>query len=100
MVRPPGKKHRGVYEQPPGSGVGWIHYYVNGRRHREKVGGKQEAINRYQQRKTEAREGRLPTPQCWVAFDAFVREHLEGERLWLRAYPDFERHGRAWIGRR
>src|SRR5207244_5673626 len=94
------KKHRGVYEHPAGSGVWWIHYYdANRRRHREKVGGKQAAIHRYQQRKTEAREGRLPTPQRSVAFDVFVREYLEGERLRLRAYSEYERHGRVWIAR-
>jgi len=80
MARQPDKKHRGVYEHPTGSGVWWIHYYADGRRHRERVGGKQAAINRYQQRKTEAREGRLPTSQRNVAFDAFVREFLEAER--------------------
>jgi len=99
MARPSDKKHRGVYEHPPGSGVWWIHYYADGRRHRERVGGKQAAINRYQQRKTEAREGRLPTPQRNIALDTFVREYLEGERLRLRAYDEYERHGRVWIER-
>ena len=99
MARQPDKKHRGVYEHPTGSGVWWIHYYADGRRHRERVGGKQAAINRYQQRKTEAREGRLPTSQRNVAFDAFVREFLEAERSRLRAYAEYERHGRVWIGR-
>src|SRR5438094_2199743 len=99
MARQPDKKRRGVFEHPPGSGVWWMHYYADGRRQRERVGGKQAAINRYQQRKTEAREGRLPTPQRNVAFDTFVREYLEGERLRLRAYAEYERHGRVWIER-
>src|SRR5881628_1135991 len=99
MARQPDKKHRGVYEHPTGSGVWWIHYYADGRRHREKVGGKQAAINRYQQRKTEAREGRLPTLQCNVPFDSFVTEYLEGERLRLRAFAEYQRHGRVWIDR-
>src|SRR5439155_20453993 len=87
------------YEYPPGSDVWWVQYFVDGRRRREKVGGKQAAINRYQQRKTEAREGRLPTPQHDVPFDSFVTEYLEGERLRLRAFAEYERHGRVWSER-
>jgi site-specific recombinase XerD len=94
-----GKKHRGVYEYPPGSDVWWIQYFVDGRRRREKIGGKQAAINRCQQRKTEAREGRLPTPQHDVPFDDFVNEYLEGERLRLRAFAEYERHSRVWTDR-
>jgi site-specific recombinase XerD len=99
MARCAAKKYRGVYEYPAGSDVWWIQYFVDGRRRREKVGGKQAAINRYQQRKTEAREGRLPTPQHQVPFDDFVKEYLEGERLRLRAFAEYERHGRVWIDR-
>jgi integrase len=93
------KKHRGVYEYPPGSDVWWVQYFVDGRRCREKVGGKQAAIHRYQQRKTEAREGRLATPQRDVPFDRFVSEYLEGERLRLRAFAEYQRHGRVWSER-
>ena len=75
-----------------------MQYFVDGRRRREKVGGKQAAINRYQQRKTEAREGRLPTQHA-VPFDDFVKEYLEGERLRLRGFAEYERHGRVWIDR-
>ncbi len=99
MARSAAKKHRGVYEYPPGSDVWWVQYFVDGRRRREKVGGKQAAINRYQQRKTEAREGRLPTRQHDVPFDSFVTEYLEGERLRLRAFAEYQRHGRVWIDR-
>jgi site-specific recombinase XerD len=99
VARSAAKKHRGVYEYPPGSHVWWVQYFVDGRRHREKVGGRQAAINRYQQRKTEAREGRLPTLQCAVPFESFVTEYLEGERLRLRAFTEYERHGRVWIDR-
>jgi len=35
---------RGVYENPEGSGIWWIHYYAAGKRHREKVGRKSDAI--------------------------------------------------------
>src|SRR2546428_936194 len=99
MARSAAKKHRGVYEYPPGSDVWWVQYFVDGQRRREKVGGKRGAISRYQQRKTEAREGRLPTPQHDVPFDSFVTEYLEGERLRLRAFAEYQRHGRVWIDR-
>lgn len=99
MAKSSPKKQRGVYEHPPQSGVWWIQYFVDGRRRREKVGGRQAAIHRYQQRKTEAREGRLPTPQRNAAFDTFVEEYLEGEKSRLRAYSEYQRHGRVWSER-
>ena len=45
---------RGVYENPVGSGVWWVHYYAEGKRHREKVGRKSDAIKLYQSRKADA----------------------------------------------
>jgi integrase len=99
MARSSAKKQRGVYEHPVGSGVWWVQYFVDGRRRREKVGGRQAAVQRYQQRKTEVREGRLPTPLRNVAFDTFVNDYLAGEKRRLRAYSEYERHGRVWIER-
>ena len=32
------KPVRGVFEHPPDSGIWWVNYYVDGKRHREKVG--------------------------------------------------------------
>jgi integrase len=49
---------RGVYENPDGSGIWWIHYYAGGKRHREKVGRKSDAIKLYQSRKADAAAGR------------------------------------------
>ena len=49
---------RGVYENPDGSGIWWIHYYTGGKRHREKVGRKSDAIKLYQSRKADAAAGR------------------------------------------
>src|SRR5215471_15575474 len=49
---------RGVYENPEGSGIWWIHYYGSGKRHREKVGRKSDAIKLYQSRKADAVAGR------------------------------------------
>ena len=80
------KKERGVFERPPGSGVWWIRYYVNGKRHREKVGRRSDAINLYKTRKADAWRGyKLPElrkPEI-VTFgelaldaEAFAKAHL------------------------
>src|ERR1700733_11416890 len=52
------KNPRGLFERPPGSGVWWINYYVDGRQHREKVGAKANAIKLYRKRKEDDRAGR------------------------------------------
>ena len=49
---------RGVYEYPAGSEVWYIHYFAAGKRHREKVGRKSDAIKLYQIRKADATAGR------------------------------------------
>jgi hypothetical protein len=49
---------RGVYENPIGSCIWWIHYYAAGKRHREKVGRKSDAIKLYPSRKADAIAGR------------------------------------------
>ena len=40
------KAVRGVYEHPAGSGIYWIHYYADGKRHKEKAGRKSDAVKR------------------------------------------------------
>lgn len=63
MLRKTEKKHRGVFEVEPGSGVWWIRYHAPGDPNpkREKVGRKSDAISLYQQRKSEVRAGaKLP----------------------------------------
>lgn len=53
-MRKPAKKHRGVFEKIPGSGIWWVCYHdARGRRRREKVGRKGDAITLYGKRKTE-----------------------------------------------
>jgi hypothetical protein len=44
---------RGIYERPEGSGIWWILYYVGGKRRRERVGRKSDAIKLYQSRKAD-----------------------------------------------
>lgn len=98
MARAP-KKHRGVFEHPPTSGIWWIQFFVNGRRRREKVGSKQAAIERYQQRKAEAREGRLPAKENPVAFEQFVAEYLETVRHKQASFETTKRHADVWCAR-
>jgi hypothetical protein len=49
---------RGIFERPEGSGIWWILYYVDGKRRREKVGRKSDAVKLYQSRKADALAGR------------------------------------------
>jgi hypothetical protein len=53
---------RGLFERPPGSGVWWINYYVNGKQHREKAGRRGDALALYQKRKADARR-KLKLPE-------------------------------------
>jgi site-specific recombinase XerD len=53
------KKMRGVFEKEPGSGVWWIQFFdADGRRRREKVGTRGNAIDLVRKRKTDAMAGR------------------------------------------
>ena len=64
MPEPTEKKVRGVFERPLDSGIWWIQYFENGRRHRERVGAKSHAIKLYQKRKTQIFTGaKLPELQ-------------------------------------
>ena len=84
------KPSRGVYEHPAASGVWWINYYTQGKRHREKVGRKSDAVALYQKRKADARRGvKLPelVPGRVVTFGdlsalavAYARDRLKTVR--------------------
>jgi integrase len=53
------KKIRGVFEKEPGSGIWWIQFFdADGRRRREKVGSRGNAIDLYRKRKTEVLTGK------------------------------------------
>jgi hypothetical protein len=48
-------KTRGVHENPPDSGIWWVHWYDNaGKRHREKAATKVAAIKLKAKRTTES----------------------------------------------
>lgn len=72
---------RGVWEKIPGSGIWWIHYVdAEGKRHREKVGRKGDAIRLYHQRKADALAGRKlekPLRQRERTFREFADHAIE-----------------------
>lgn len=93
------KKTRGVFEKQPNSGIWWIQYYAEGKRHREKVGRKSDAIKLYQKRKSDAHAGvKLPTLRGarGVLFGELIDDALAfaAEHKSIRSY-----HSRARIVR-
>ncbi len=55
---------RGIFERPAKSGIWWISYFAEGKRRREKVGRKGDAIKLYGIRRATVLEGRkLPKPR-------------------------------------
>src|SRR5450756_860832 len=75
---------RGVWKKVPDSGVWWIHYVdAEGKRRREKVGRKADAIKLYGQRKAEAASGKKiekPFRQKERTFQEFADLALEYSR--------------------
>ena len=84
------KTVKGVYEHPLGSKIWWINYYVSGRRRREKVGRKSDAIALYQTRKTDALRGlKLPetVKRRRVLFEEIAGDALAYSREHKASYP-------------
>jgi site-specific recombinase XerD len=84
------KQVKGVYENPLGSGIWWINYYVEGRRHREKVGRRSDAISLYQRRKTDARMGiKMPEvrPRIPIFFEEIATDALAYSKEHKASYP-------------
>ena len=53
------KKHRGVYEKEPGSGIWWVRFTADGKIKRQKVGRKSDAIDCYRTQKSAIRAGAI-----------------------------------------
>jgi integrase len=88
-IRKP-KPIKGVYENPVDSGIWWINYYVEGRRRREKVGRRSDAVTLYQKRKTDARMGiKLPEirPRRAVLFEEIANDALAYSKEHKASYP-------------
>ncbi len=93
MPEPKGeKKVRGVYEHPKGSQVWWIQYFEHGRRHRERVGRKSDAIRLYQKRKTQILLGdKLPELQRKrITFGELLDDALVYAREHKRVLRNYE----------
>ncbi|MGA2652501.1 MAG: site-specific integrase [Terracidiphilus sp.] len=75
---------RGVWEKVPDSGIWWIHYVdAEGKRRREKVGRKTDAIKLYHQRKADAAAGKKlnkPLRQRERTFQELANNALEYAR--------------------
>ncbi len=73
------RRQRGIFQRPNGSGVWWVRYTDQyGQLHREKVGLRSAAVNVYQQRKTEIRQGRFePEEVKWKHQNATVAQIID-----------------------
>jgi site-specific recombinase XerD len=74
------KPIRGVFEHPPQSGIWWVNYYLDGKRHREKVGTRKAASDLYSKRKNDARMG-LKLPDTLKAKRAVLFEELAKDAM-------------------
>ena len=76
------EKLRGIYEEPKGSNIWWIQYFdVQHKRHREKVGRREAAINLLAIRRSAKLEGRkLPSPRQATLFRTLCADALEHSR--------------------
>jgi integrase len=92
MARREEEKVKGVYEHPAGSGVWWINYYAQGKRHREKAGRRSDAVALYQKRKADARRKvKLPelVPGNVVTFGHLSEMAVEHAKTHLRTSRDY-----------
>ena len=102
----PEKKHRGLFQRPPGIGIWWINYYIDGKQHREKAGTKQHCAQACtSKRKQDDREGKkLPSLRKtrFVTLSELIDdalEHVAGHRD-LRNYKSKAEIVRADLGGR
>jgi integrase len=73
----------GIFERPRRSGAWWIDYRDGaGKRHREKIGSKAEAIQVYTRRLAEVRDGKFVSPRAGRAI-SFRELALEAKRIRL-----------------
>ena len=80
---------RGIFERPAGSGVWWVCYFRDGKRHREKVGRKSDAIALYQQRKAEGRAG-VKLPVLRGTKGVTVGELIDDALVFVKDHKDYK----------
>jgi integrase len=74
----------GVFQRPPDSGVWWINYYdTDGKRHRERIGRLEVALEAYSLRKREVHEGRFIKPRFSLSFKQIADQRMEYKKLRL-----------------
>jgi integrase len=102
------EKLRGVYEKEPGSGIWWIRYTVDGRKRREKVGRRSDAITLLAKRQTEKLQ-KLKLPETFrkvILFSELLDDAIEhseaenGERSTHELKLKIERIRPVWASRR
>ncbi len=103
MIRTNGKKSRGVFERPKGSGIWWVRYCdQHGQLHREKVGPKGLAKSVYEKRKTEIRQGRFFPEQVGrqrvTLFDELAKDFLAYATLHKRSHDNDATRMRRLLG--
>lgn len=84
------KPVKGVYEHPVNSGIWHVLYYIDGQRHREKVGRRSDAITLYQRRKTDGRMGlKMPEmrPRKAVLFSEIASDALAYSKEHKASFP-------------
>ena len=89
-------KVRGVYENPVGSGVWWIQFFANGKRHREKVGRRSAAIALYQKRRTEVREGAKMPESMRASRVIYLRELAHDALDYSKTHKRTSRQDRSY----
>jgi integrase len=83
-------KARGIFERPPHSGIFWIDYRDGaGKRHRERIGAHDDALDELRSRRREVRDGRFTPPReraqaKSLTFRELATESLEHKRLRVR----------------
>ena len=79
---------KGIFERPPRSGVFWISYFDGaGKRHREKIGRRDEALATYLERRRQVIEGRYLPPRSRrraMTFRELANAAMEHRKLRLR----------------
>jgi integrase len=85
------KNSRGLFERPPGSGIWWINYYVDGRQRREKVGSKSNAIKLYRKRKEDDRAGRK-LPELRNSRNVTVAELIDDVLEYVKHHKDLRNY--------
>lgn len=98
-----GKADRGLFERPKGSGIWWIRYHDhNGQERREKVGPKSDALELYQERKTEGRrikKGLAPAPEDGPTKPLLFKEFVKScypELKQFKSWPNMKRMAEMW----